>query len=135
MRRQGAISGGDGHGCGVGSFPPAGLESILNPPYIQGHTCCTWAGGTFSPVMLLCQFLVLAGNRFWFYILLYLEYNSVVMLCQFFGSGGKQFLTLRTYLVYNAVVRLCQFFGCSGGKQFSKGEHVSTKKSYWVILL
>jgi hypothetical protein len=27
--------------------------------------------------VLLCQFLVLAGNRFWFYILLmYLEYNS-----------------------------------------------------------
>jgi hypothetical protein len=24
--------------------------------------------------VLLCQFLVLAGNRFWFYILMYLEY-------------------------------------------------------------
>jgi hypothetical protein len=24
----------------------------------------------------LCQFLVLAGNRFWFYILMYLEYNT-----------------------------------------------------------
>jgi hypothetical protein len=34
--------------------------------------------------MLLCQFLVLAGNRFWFYILLYLEYSTVVMLCLFF---------------------------------------------------
>ncbi len=33
------------------------------------------------PVVLLCQFLVLAGNRFWFYILMYLEYNSVVALC------------------------------------------------------
>ncbi len=30
--------------------------------------------------MLLCQFLVLAGNRFWFYILTYLEYNTVVVL-------------------------------------------------------
>jgi hypothetical protein len=30
----------------------------------------------------LCQFLVLAGNRFWFYILLmYLDYNTVVVLC------------------------------------------------------
>jgi hypothetical protein len=37
------------------------------------YTCCTWAGGTFYPVVLLCQFLVLAGNRFWFYILMYLE--------------------------------------------------------------
>ncbi len=63
--------------------------------------------------MLLCQFLVLAGNRFWFYILLmYLEYNTVVVLCWFFGSGGKYFLVLRTDLVYNTVVQLCQVFGC-----------------------
>ncbi len=38
---------------------------------------------------------------------------------------------LRMYLVYNTVVRLCQFFGC-GGKLFSKWEHISAKKSYWV---
>ena len=25
--------------------------------------------------------LVLVGNRFWFYILMYLEYNTVVVLC------------------------------------------------------
>ncbi len=25
--------------------------------------------------MFLCQFLVLVGNRFWFYILMYLEYK------------------------------------------------------------
>ncbi len=36
----------------------------------------------FFPVVLLCQFLVLVGNRFWFYILLmYLECNTVVVLC------------------------------------------------------
>ncbi len=35
----------------------------------------------FFPVVLLCQFLVLAGNRFWFFILMYLEYNTVVVLC------------------------------------------------------
>ncbi len=45
------------------------------------YTCCTWAGKTFFPVVVLCQFLVLAGNRFWFYILMYLEYNTVVVLC------------------------------------------------------
>ncbi len=33
------------------------------------------------PVVLFCQFLVLAGNRFWFYTLTYLEYNKVVALC------------------------------------------------------
>ncbi len=39
------------------------------------------AGGTFS-VVLLCQCFVLAGNRFWFYILvMYLEYHTVVVLC------------------------------------------------------
>ncbi len=28
------------------------------------YTCFPWAGGTFFPVVLLCQFLVQAGNRF-----------------------------------------------------------------------
>jgi hypothetical protein len=35
------------------------------------YTRFAWARGTFFPVVLLCQFLVLAGNRFWFYILTY----------------------------------------------------------------
>jgi hypothetical protein len=35
------------------------------------YTRFAWAGGIFSPVVLLCQFSVLAGNRFWFYILTY----------------------------------------------------------------
>ncbi len=30
---------------------------------------------------LFFQHLVLAGNRFWFYILRYLDYNTVVVLC------------------------------------------------------
>ncbi len=34
------------------------------------YTRFAWAGGTFFTVVLLCQFSVLAGNRFWFYILL-----------------------------------------------------------------
>jgi hypothetical protein len=55
--------------------------SICNSIIVK-NTCCAWAGGTFIPVVLLCQFLVLGGNRFWFYILLmYLEYNTVVVLC------------------------------------------------------
>ncbi len=65
--------------------------------------------------MLLCQFFVLAGNRFWFYILLmYLEYHTVVVLCLFFWFWREIVLVLRTYLVYNTVVRLCQFFCCYG---------------------
>ncbi len=69
-----------------------------------------WAGGIFFQVVLLCQFLVMVGNRFWFYILLmYLGYRNIQLwFCvTFFGSGGKEFLSLCTYLVYNTVVRLC----------------------------
>ncbi len=46
------------------------------------NTHYAWAEGTFFLVVLLCQFFVLAGNIFWFYILLmYLEYHTVVVLC------------------------------------------------------
>ncbi len=70
----------------LGLYP---VEFFVWQSKINGrNTRCTWAGGTFFPVVLLCQFLVLAGNRHWFYILMYLEYNTVVMLCYFFGSGG-----------------------------------------------
>ncbi len=137
-----------------------------------------WSNLFSFPVVLLCQFYVLARNRLWFYILMYLGIRSIklwccvsffgsggkqflvfhtygtfctiqlcgcvsfwfwreigfgftylrtqstiihtiLVLCYFFGSGGKQYLMLHMYLVYNTVVRLCQFFGC-GGKQFSK---------------
>ena len=49
------------------------------------YTRFAWAGGFVFPVVLLCHFFVLAGNRFWFYILLmYLDYHTIVVLCQFF---------------------------------------------------
>ncbi len=43
--------------------------------------------------MLLCQFFVLAGNRFWFYILLmYLEYHTVLWCCvSFLVLAGNSF--------------------------------------------
>ncbi len=54
------------------------------------YTRYAWAGGTFFPVVLLCQFFVLVGNRSWFYILLmYLEYHTVVVLCLFFWFWGE----------------------------------------------
>ncbi len=97
-----------------------------------GGTCprVAWAGGTFSPVV---QFLVLAGNRFWFYILLmYLGYRTIqlwcyvsflafFLLCQESGSGGKSaiFLMWRESFITTGkkkfqssvwrVVLLCQF--------------------------
>ncbi len=46
------------------------------------YTCCAWAGGTFfSSCAVVSVFLVLAGNWFWCYLLMYLEYNTVVALC------------------------------------------------------
>ena len=55
-----------------------------------------WAGRIFSPVVLLCQFFVLGGNRFWFYILLmYLGYRIIQLWCcvsfqiVFFGPRTK----------------------------------------------
>jgi hypothetical protein len=60
----------------------------------------------FSSCAVVSDILILAGNRFWWYLLRYIEYNTVVVLCQFFGSGRKYFLVLHTYLVYNTFVRL-----------------------------
>jgi hypothetical protein len=59
--------------------------------YIDTYTCCAWAGGTFFPVVLLCQFLVLAGNRFWFYLqytyVLRVQYSCrVVLVFWFWGE-------------------------------------------------
>ncbi len=53
------------------------------------YTHCAWAGGPFFHLGYYVSFLALAGNRFWCYLLKYLEYNTVVALCLFFGSGGK----------------------------------------------
>ncbi len=43
------------------------------------------------PVVLLCQILVPAGNRFWLYILL-CTWSTIQLWCcvSFFGSGGKK---------------------------------------------
>jgi hypothetical protein len=45
----------------------------------------------FSSCAVVSVFLFLAGNRFWCYLLRYLENNTVVALCWFFGSGGNSF--------------------------------------------
>ncbi len=78
--------------------------------------CVGWRN--FFPVVVLCQLLVLAGNRFWF---TYLCTQSTIQLwCCFsflVAVGNSFWCYIR--LVYNTVVLLCQFFGC-GGKQISK---------------
>jgi hypothetical protein len=53
------------------------------------YTHYAWAGGTFFPVVLLCQFSVLVGNRFGFYILLmYLEYHTVEVVIGYSWLDG-----------------------------------------------
>jgi hypothetical protein len=57
----------------------------VSPEYLRVSRATLAARGLqdFFPVVLLCQFLVLVGNRFWLYILTYLEYDTVavVALC------------------------------------------------------
>ncbi len=71
------------------------------------YTRFAWAGGTFIPVVLLCQSFALAGNRFWVYILLCTQSIIQLWCCvNFFGSGGKQFLG---YVHTQSTIQLC---GC-----------------------
>ncbi len=79
------------------------------------YTCCAWAGGSFFPVMLLCQFLVLVGNRFWLHTFVFrVQYSCDVVLVFWFWREII-FDVIRTYLVYNecsfAVVSV---FDCGG---------------------
>ncbi len=56
------------------------------------YTRCTWAGGTFFSCAVVSVFGS-GGKMFWFYILLlmYLEYNTVVVLCCFLVLAGNSF--------------------------------------------
>ncbi len=63
------------------SFLPRNVTLVCRFVPIVRHSLHVGWRNLFS-VVLLCQFLFLAGNRFWFYILImYLEYNTVVVLC------------------------------------------------------
>ncbi len=55
------------------------LAAVLQQSCVNTLAACGLED--FFSVVLFCQFLVLVGNRFWFYILTYLEYNTVVALC------------------------------------------------------
>jgi hypothetical protein len=87
--------------------------------------------------VLLCQFSVLAGNRFWFYILLmYLGYHTVVVLCYFFWFWQE----IVFGVTYNTVVRLCQFFCCGGKVNFvqtpySHDRFSKISRTFFVIKL
>ncbi len=74
-----------------------------------GGTCTrfAWAGGTFFPVVLLCQFLVLVGNRFWLYILLctWSTIQCGVVLVFLVLAGNSFWCYIHTY----CTIQLC---GC-----------------------
>ncbi len=84
-----------------------GASECSDSPQIK-YTHFAWAGGTFFQ-LCCCVVSVFGsgGKQVLVYILMYLEYNTVVVLCQFFGCGRKQFLVLCTYLVYDTCLS-CQ---------------------------
>jgi hypothetical protein len=90
------------------------------------YTRCAWAGGTFFQLCCCVSFLVVARNSF----RCYLPTIPVVVLCHFLVAAGNSFglhrsvfwlwrkigLGVTYYLSIIPVVPLCQFFGC-GWKQ------------------
>ncbi len=77
------------------------------------YTRCAWAGGTFFPVALLCQFFVLVGNRFWFYI------PSETVLCPIlWGINYHIFMPVRLDEILNSIVDTCLKFVYVYQKQF-----------------
>ncbi len=49
-------------------IPLLALMDKQNEGRRDKYTRCVWGGGTIFPVVPLCQFLVMAGNRFWLYL-------------------------------------------------------------------
>ncbi len=69
----------------------------------------------YSCAVVLCQFLALVGNRFWF------TYSCTWSTIQLWGcvsflvlAGNCFWCYVHTYLVYNTVVLLCQFLVVAG---------------------
>jgi hypothetical protein len=76
------------------------------------------------------------GNRFWFYLLctyvLRVQYScGVVLVFRFWWEIVFGVLYVLSIQYSCAVVSVF----CCGGKLFSKWEHFSTEKSYWVTVL
>ncbi len=101
------------------------------------YTRYMWTGGTFFPVVLLCQYLVLVGNRFQFYILhiyvVRVQYSWNVGLVFFNLAGNSFWCYLRTY----CTIQLCNCvsFLVVAGNSFQNENVFLQKKSYWVTLL
>ncbi len=93
-----------------------------------GGTCprFAWAGGTFFSSCAVVSVFGSGGKQVLVvYTTMYLEYHTVVVLCQFFWFwrvivfGVTYVLSVQSsYSVYNTVVQLCQFFCCGGKVNF-----------------
>ncbi len=90
-------------------IPLLALTDRQNYGQRNEYTRFAWAGGTFSPVVLLCQFSVLAGNRFCFTYYLCTQgivpYSCGVVLV-FFVLAGTSFWC---YVCTQCTIQLC---GC-----------------------
>jgi hypothetical protein len=93
-----------------------------------------WAGGTFFPVVLLCQFLVLVGNRF---LVLHtyelkVQYNCGIVLVFWFCPetvfGVTYVLSVQYSCAVVSVFWLWQEIVLKMSMRFYK-------KSYWVTSL
>ncbi len=89
-------------------IPLLSLTHRQNDRQRSKYTCCAWAGGTFFPVVLLYQFLVLAGCRFWFHLLctyvLRVQYNCGVVLVFWFWREIVFGVTYELSVQYSCAV-------------------------------
>ncbi len=78
-----------------------------NRIFVVVYTCCAWAGGTFFSSCAVLSFFGSGGKQVLVYILMYLKYHTVVVLCHFFWFWWG--IVFGTYVLHTVVV-LCQFF-------------------------
>ncbi len=68
------------------------------------YTCCMWAGGTFFSSCAVLSVFGSGEKKVLVYILMYLEYHTVVVLCQIFWFWRE--IVFGTYVIHTVVV-LC----------------------------
>ncbi len=94
------------------------LTHRRNDRWRNKYTHFAWAGGTFFPVVLLCQFLVLAGNRFWFFILLCTQSIIQLWCCVIFLVLAGIVFGVTNILRVQYSCAVVSFFCCGGKVNF-----------------
>ncbi len=108
---------------------------------VASYTPCAWAGGTFFPVVLLCQFWFWReiGSSFTYSrIVLKVQYNCGIVLVFWFWReiffGVTYVLSVQYSCVVVSVFWLWWEIVLKMRTPFDFLWAVSTKKSYWVTL-